>query len=127
MLSSLTGLNRRTIRYYIQLGLVERPLGEGRGAHYNDAHLGQLLQIKKMTSAGYSLEAIRQLTSEDPQIAPIKTLPQPGSVRVCSHILLDRGVELQISPEESELTTEEIRLLVPKILDELSKIKISKP
>jgi DNA-binding transcriptional MerR regulator len=30
-LARLTSYSKRTIRYYVQLGLVGRPIGEGRG------------------------------------------------------------------------------------------------
>jgi len=50
-LCQLTNLPKRTVRYYIQLGLVDRPVGETKGAHYLDGHLDQLLRVKKMTEA----------------------------------------------------------------------------
>ena len=55
----LAGLPPRTVRYYIQIGLVDRPQGETRAARYGARHLEQLLQIKKWTAAGVSLERIR--------------------------------------------------------------------
>ena len=57
-LSALSGTPRRTIRYYIQLGLVDRPVGETRAAHYTWQHLGQLLRIRAFVDAGLSLERI---------------------------------------------------------------------
>ena len=29
-----TGISRRTVRYYVQLGLIEPPVGKGRGSYY---------------------------------------------------------------------------------------------
>ena len=55
----LAELPRRTVRYYIQIGLVDRPIGETRAAYYTDSHLQQLLTIRKWTDAGLSLERIR--------------------------------------------------------------------
>ena len=40
-LATLAGLTPRTVRYYIQQGLVDRPLGEKRGAYYLARHLEQ--------------------------------------------------------------------------------------
>lgn len=57
-LSSLTGYSRRTIRYYIQIGLLEPPAGRGRGGFYNDSHLNKLKQIKVLNERGMSLSAI---------------------------------------------------------------------
>ena len=58
-LVELTGLPLRTIRYYIQLGLVDRPEGERRTATYHQQHLQQLLSIKHWSDAGLPLERIR--------------------------------------------------------------------
>ena len=60
-LCSLTDFSKRTVRYYMQLGLVDRPIGETRAAHYLEAHLQQLLRIKKLTDAGVSLERVRDV------------------------------------------------------------------
>lgn len=57
-LSSLTGYSRRTIRYYIQIGLLEAPAGRGRGGFYNDSHMAKLKQIKALSERGMSLAAI---------------------------------------------------------------------
>jgi len=33
-LASLSGVSRRTIRYYLELALLDRPIGETRAAYY---------------------------------------------------------------------------------------------
>ena len=58
-LCTLAELPKRTVRYYIQLGLVDRPVGETRAAHYTSHHLEQLLQIRKWSEAGVSLERVK--------------------------------------------------------------------
>ena len=58
-LCNLTGLTKRTVRYYLQIGLIEKPLGEKRGSYYEERHLNQLLRIKQLSEAGVSLERIR--------------------------------------------------------------------
>ena len=55
-LCTLSELPKRTVRYYIQLGLVDRPVGETRAAHYSVRQLEQLLLIRKWSQAGVSLE-----------------------------------------------------------------------
>ena len=40
-LATLVGLPTRTVRYYIQQGLVSRPLGAKRGAFYERRHVEQ--------------------------------------------------------------------------------------
>ena len=61
-LADLAGVSRRTIRYYVQRGLVPPPLGAGRGHYYTGEHLQRLLSIKLLQDRGLSLEEIeRQL------------------------------------------------------------------
>ena len=44
-LSGHSGVSKRTIRYYVQTGLLPPPLGAGRGARYNAEHLARLQAI----------------------------------------------------------------------------------
>ena len=106
-------LPRRTVRYYIQIGLLERPGGVGRGAHYGQRHLEQLLEIRKWTRAGLSLERIRALRSPEEGGAP---LPPPlprraGTVEVWSHVVIDDGLELTVEPRRAGLSPEQVRAL----------------
>ncbi len=115
-LCALTDLPRRTVRYYIQLGLVERPIGETRAAYYTDRHIEQLLTIRKWTDAGLSLERVRELLEgADPQVPP--PVPRkPGSVEVMSHLVVADGVELVIEPGRAGLKPEEVRELFKVVL-----------
>ena len=61
-LSELSGVSPRNIRFYIQLGLVGRPVGERCSAYYNDRHLERLLRIKHLTQEGLSLEVVRSFS-----------------------------------------------------------------
>jgi DNA-binding transcriptional MerR regulator len=68
-LAELGGITRRTVRYYVQEGLIPPPLGRGRGRHYTESHLERLLEVKALQEKGLSLEAIRthfQARSEPP-------------------------------------------------------------
>ena len=58
-LADLGGVSRRTVRYYVQEGLLPAPLGVGRGRHYDEAHLQRLLEVKAQQEAGLSLLEIR--------------------------------------------------------------------
>jgi DNA-binding transcriptional MerR regulator len=59
-LATLGGVSRRTVRYYVQEGLIPPPLGLGRGNHYTPEHLEQLLRVKAMQENGRSLVDIRR-------------------------------------------------------------------
>ena len=109
-LASLTELPRRTVRYYIQQGLVDRPIGEKRAAHYTASHLEQLLTIRKWQTAGLSLDRIREILSEPAS----GSLPPPrprgaGSVEVWSHLVVTDGLEITLEPGRAGLTPEQVR------------------
>ena len=63
-LSELTGFSRRTIRYYIQEGLLEPPAGRGRGGYYYDSHLQLLSKIRGLQRQGLNLSSIAQILRE---------------------------------------------------------------
>lgn len=114
-LCTLSDCPKRTVRYYMQIGLVDRPIGETKAAHYLPQHLDQLLKIRRLSDAGVSLERIREvLSGEAPPVPPRQR--KPGSVEVRSHLFIANGVELQISPEESGLSPEQVRALVRAII-----------
>ena len=115
-LCMLTGVSRRTVRYYMQIGLVSRPSGETRAARYHDHHLEQLLTIKRMTSAGMSLESIRVALNEVKSDVAVRTRT-PGSLEVRTHLFIAPGIELQITPAEAKLTPDQVRILVSEIME----------
>ncbi len=52
--------DRRAIRWYTTIGLVDRPLGmRGRTALYGPRHLHQLVAVKRRQAQGYSLAQIQ--------------------------------------------------------------------
>ena len=69
-LCALSGLSSRTLRYYIQIGLVDKPIGQTRAAHYVSSHLEKILRIKQLTESGISLERIREVLSGEPLALP---------------------------------------------------------
>jgi DNA-binding transcriptional MerR regulator len=123
-LATLAALPRRTVRYYIQLGLLARPVGETRAARYLPSHLDALLRIRQLTEAGISLERVREVLSGTPPAVPPRPR-QPGSVEVRSHIWIAPGVELQVSPEEAKASPEDIRKLAQAVTDAWQRIKES--
>ena len=113
----LVDLPRRTVRYYIQQGLVDRPEGETRAARYSEAHLRQLLTIRKWSQAGMSLESIRgALEAERHPPPPGPPRRQPGALEVWTHLLVAEGVELMIEPGRAGLSPEQVRELLRQTL-----------
>lgn len=121
-LCTLTDLPKRTVRYYMQMGLVNRPIGETRAAHYLTAHLDQLLKVKQLTDAGISLERIADIQNGEELPVPPKPR-KPGDIQVRSHVHVAPGIELQISPEEADMSPEQIRALVKAVMKTIQEIK----
>ncbi len=115
-LASLAGTTGRTVRFYIQQGLVSRPEGAKRGAFYVRRHVEQLLLIRRWTDAGLSLDRIRELVAGAPEDPPPRAA-QPGSVEVWSRVTLADGLEVHLEPGRAGLSPEQVRALVRAIAD----------
>ena len=120
-LCTLTDLTKRTVRYYMQLGLVERPIGETRAAHYTSRHLDQLLRVKQLTEAGVSLERIREVMAGGDTPVPTRQR-RPGSIEVRSHLFVAPGLEIQISPEEAGMTPEQVRAFIREVMQAAERV-----
>lgn len=121
-LCSLVEMNKRTVRFYVQKGLVSRPAGTGKAAFYSHSHLEQLLAIRKWKEAGLSLERIQEILFSEGGSEGGKPLPPPmpskrGTVEVWSRINVDDGVEIHIEPGRSGLKPEQVRLMVKEIMN----------
>jgi DNA-binding transcriptional MerR regulator len=113
-LCSLTGVARRTVRFYTQKGLLDPPEGERRGAYYTRRHLEQLLLIRKWQTAGVSLERIgRLLRGEEAGLPPA---PEPGTIEVWSRVTLRPGLEVHLEPGRLGLAPEQARELIQRLL-----------
>lgn len=119
---TLAAVPKRTVRYYIQIGLLDRPVGETRGAHYLSSHLDSLLRIKQLTDAGVSLDRIRDVLKGEPAAVPPRPR-QAGSVEVRSHIWIAPGIELQVAPEQAQISPEQVRALALAVLTAWNRIK----
>ena len=109
-LAALVELPRRTVRYYIQQGLVDRPIGEKRAAYYTASHLEQLLTIRKWQHAGLSLDRIREiLAGPDAGTLPPARPRGAGTVEVWSHLVVADGLEVTLEPGRAGLSPEQVR------------------
>ncbi len=107
-LSELSGYSRRTIRYYIQQGLLEPPAGRGRGGFYNDSHLFKLKEIRAQQLKGIKLAVIQEMvksktamTLEYERELWVKYPISPG---------IEIHVQRDIEEQQSRRITEIIRL-----------------
>lgn len=84
-LAKLADVTPRTIRYYIEQGLVAAPEPEGPKTRYTDEHLARLLAIKRLQAAHLPLAEIRQQLRSVPaeQVASLGGFggitPSPGA------------------------------------------------
>jgi DNA-binding transcriptional MerR regulator len=104
----LADLPVRTVRYYVQNGLVDKPQGETRAARYGARQLEQVLLIKKWTAAGVSLDRIRELLQGEEAPVPAR-VRKAGSVEVWSHLHVSDGLEVAIEPGRAQLSPEQVR------------------
>lgn len=98
-LAGLGGVSRRTVRYYVQEGLLPAPRGLGRGRHYGPEHLERLLRVKALQEHGLTLEEVRRALTG--RVAAAEPPPQAASVRRSAWTRLELlpGVELLVSGE----------------------------
>jgi DNA-binding transcriptional MerR regulator len=100
-LAVLGGVNRRTVRYYVQEQLLLPPLGVGRGKHYRSEHLHRLLRVKALQEQGLSLENIRRALRQGGRLAAEAEEVARGVARVprsaWTRLELLPGIELQVS------------------------------
>ncbi len=111
----LADLPPRTVRYYVQIGLVDRPEGETRAARYGSTQLEQLLLIKKWTAAGLALDRIRELLRGEPAQVPPRARAI-GSVEVRSHLMVADGVDVVIEPGRAGLSPEQVRQFINGVM-----------
>jgi DNA-binding transcriptional MerR regulator len=109
------GIPGRTVRYYIQRGLVDRPIGETRAAYYTAKHLDQLLTVKKWSGAGLSLDRIAELILSPTDQVPVQKR-HAGDVEVWSHIHIAHGIEIHLEPGRARLTPQQVRAFVRRAM-----------
>jgi DNA-binding transcriptional MerR regulator len=95
-LSDLGGVSRRTVRFYIQEGLLPAPLGVGRGRHYGDEHLKRLVRVREMQEQGLTLAEIQAQLAPGRTAAPAAAPSAPQRARYV-RLELAPGLELHVS------------------------------
>lgn len=80
-LGKLTGLNRRTIRYYIQRGVLQKPYGGGRGHYYTSEHVERIREIQRLRQQGVPLDKMREIFAGSKMVSARveKVGPSPSS------------------------------------------------
>jgi DNA-binding transcriptional MerR regulator len=112
-LARLAGVSRRTVRYYVQEGLIPPPLGVGRGNHYSPDHLEEILRVKALQEAGKSLDEIKRPSPGQQPDSAAGADERPALQRaIWRRITMAPGVELHLA--------DNVRLPSPGRLQELA-------
>jgi DNA-binding transcriptional MerR regulator len=111
-LADLGGVSRRTVRYYVQEGLLPAPLGVGRGNHYGAAHLERLLKVKALQENGRTLDEIRHALLQRSRRTEQPVAPPAPERAIWRRLTLAPGVELNVAGD--------VRLPSPGKLGELA-------
>lgn len=93
-LASLGGVSRRTVRYYVQRGLLPAPEGAGRGSFYTAQHLDTLIRIRELQEKGTPLEEIAARLAGRPLPAPAPLAVRPST---WTRLEVEPGVEIHLS------------------------------
>ena len=80
-LAKRTGVSERTVRYYIQFGLLPAPEGAGPKSRYGRNHLGRLRLIRMLQDRHLPLSAIGKVLAQrsEKEIARIAEEPRTRS------------------------------------------------
>ncbi len=107
-LVQLTGIPRRTIRYYVQRELLDPPRGAGRGHYYTRLHLDRLRRVRELQGQGRSLEEIRECLESRAAGRPGAPLP---TVELTTRIQVAPGVEVLVAHGAQPPSPTQVRAL----------------
>jgi DNA-binding transcriptional MerR regulator len=89
--------DRRTIRYYTTLGLIDRPASmRGRTALYGERHLLQLVAIKRLQARGLSLAEVQA------ELAGLSTKRLRDVARIPEGFSFERASDLALAADETQ-------------------------
>jgi len=109
-----TGFSRRTVRYYVEIGLIEPPAGRGRGGFYNDSHLNTLLEAKRLQDKGIRLSTIMEYLKKG-ELAAKKSVVNDDAVisrEVWVQYEIEPGVVLSVRRDKEEQDKKKISEIV---------------
>jgi len=136
-LAKAAGTSPRTVRYYVQRGLIPPPSFRGKDSSYSREHLVRLQAIKKLQDAYLPLDAIaaelegKSIEQIEAIVREERTPPEPVHhqhmvvvtptpiPRAWRRVELAKGVELHVA-DDAPLSAKE---LAEKILNEVSSLQ----
>jgi len=114
-LSEAAGVSRRTIRYYVQRGLIPPPMGAGRGHYYTAVHLERLRQIRSLQDDALSLEAIAARLDGPAQPDGTAETPAAGPSALWLRLPVAPGLELHLEGGRFRISPARLRRLAQAV------------
>lgn len=109
-LAAQAQVSRRTVRFYVALGLISPPTGRGRGRHYTDRHLEEILAVRTLQARGLPLAEIQARKDTEGLMALLAaTGPPELRPELYTKIELAPGVWLEFRHEAAAFTPAEMR------------------
>lgn len=116
-------LSRRTVRFYMQRGLVDRPEGVARAATYDERHLNQLKQVDDLKAEGLSLNKIKEVKERAFRSEEIPLKPaQYGATEYWTRVYLTDGVELLVDGDRAQLSAAQADELVQQVSEFVTRL-----
>jgi len=120
-LSQVSGLSKRTIRYYVNSGLLDRPTGETKNARYDASHLEQIRNVKALQEQGYTLARIVELKRQT--MHRVLSPWGGGEPLTVIEIPVDPGISIEFRQEICGLTQPQIIKLAQAFLEVIKSEK----
>lgn len=89
-----SGLPERTIRHYVEVGLLPPAQGRGRGRYYTTQHFERLTMIAQLREERLSIDEIRERLAPAP--GPLPAVPAGPPGEGWRRIDLHDGLELHV-------------------------------
>ena len=117
-------VSRRTVRFYVALGLISPPQGRGRGRHYTDVHLQEILTIRRLQARGVSLAEI-QAQKNKTGLGFLLTEPTPPELQtqLVTKVSLREGVVLEFAHDLAGLTPGEMQEIARRCREAIQNAK----
>lgn len=129
-LATAVGVSPRTVRYYVQRGLLRAPVFRGKDTAYDDDHLAQLRAIRLLQDRFLPLDAIQEalsgldragldalLAGESPSAVtappPVEVVP-PRAPQTWRRLTLAEGLELHLATDAPPQTVRLAEELIAK-------------
>jgi len=108
-LAELTGVSRRTVRFYVQRRLIDAPLGRGRGSHYDQRHVEQIRRVRALQRQGVPLSDMAADGLAQAALRP-GAAAGPPDVQPVVRVRIDQNVTVEVA--QAAATPELVAALV---------------